>query len=103
MGYVDEIPTDSDGVRALNNGSRLGKGNVGTAGTVYTITKNYMVVAVPTDWNFTIQNDLGQADQRNSFEKVNTLDVVLPNNTNKSYDIWAIGWKGGAYKNLVIN
>ena len=66
-----------------------------------------MVVAVPSGWNFTIQNDLGQADQRNSFEKVGTVDVELPNHTaenasKKTYDIWSIGWNGGAYKNLVI-
>lgn len=102
VGYADEIPSDSDGVRALNNGSRLGKGNVGTTGTVYTIDKNYMVVAVPTGWDFTIKNDLQQPDQRNSFSKEGTVDVVLPNDSTKSYDIWAIGWKGGAYMDLVI-
>lgn len=108
VGYAAEVPTTSDGVRALDNNSRLGKGTCGTTDTVYTINNNYMVVAVPTGWDFTIQNDLGQADQRNSFSKSDsTVSVKLPNHTEEapstvSYDIWSIGWNGGAYKNLVI-
>ena len=107
VGYVAEVPTTSAGVRAMSANSRLGKGSCGTKDEVYTISDNYMVVAVPSGWNFTIQNDLGQADQRNSFEKVGTVDVELPNHTaenaaKKTYDIWSIGWNGGAYKNLVI-
>lgn len=107
VGYVAEVPTTSAGVRAMSANNRLGKGSCGTKDEVYTISDNYMVVAVPSGWNFTIQNDLGQADQRNSFEKVGTVDVELPNHTaenaaKKTYDIWSIGWNGGAYKNLVI-
>lgn len=107
VGYVAAVPTTSAGVRAMSANSRLGKGACGTKDEVYTISDNYMVVAVPSGWNFTIQNDLGQADQRNSFEKVGTVDVELPNHTaenaaKKTYDIWSIGWNGGAYKNLVI-
>lgn len=108
VGYVAEVPTTSAGVRAMNANNRLGKGNCGTTDTVYTINNNYMVVAVPTGWDFTIQNDLGQADQRNSFSKSDAVvNVELPNHTAEapntvSYDIWSIGWSGGAYKNLVI-
>lgn len=108
VGYVAEVPTTSAGVRAMNANNRLGKGNCGTTDTVYTINNNYMVVAVPTGWDFTIQNDLGQADQRNSFSKSDAVvNVELPNHTadapsTVSYDIWSIGWSGGAYKNLVI-
>ena len=108
VGYTAEVPTTSEGVRAMNANNRLGKGSCGTADTVYTINNNYMVVAVPTGWDFTIQNDLGQADQRNSFAKSdNTVAVQLPNHTEEvpstiSYDIWSIGWSGGAYKNLII-
>ena len=108
VGYTAEVPTTSAGVRAMNINNRLGKGACGTADTVYTINNNYMVVAVPTGWDFTIQNDLGQADQRNSFAKSDsTVAVELPNHTEDvpstvSYDIWSIGWSGGAYKNLII-
>jgi hypothetical protein len=108
VGYVAEVPTTSAGVRAMNANNRLGKGNCGTTDEVYTINNNYMVVAVPTGWDFTIQNDLGQADQRNSFSKSDAVvNVELPNHTAEapstlSYDIWSIGWSGGAYKNLVI-
>ena len=108
VGYTAEVPTTSEGVRAMNANSRLGKGSCGTTDTVYTINNNYMVVAIPTGWDFTIQNDLGQADQRNSFAKSdNTVAVQLPNHTEEvpstiSYDIWSIGWSGGAYKNLII-
>jgi hypothetical protein len=108
VGYVAEVPTTSAGVRAMNANNRLGKGNCGTTDEVYTINNNYMVVAVPTGWDFTIQNDLGQADQRNSFAKSDAVvNVELPNHTAEvpstlSYDIWSIGWSGGAYKNLVI-
>ena len=108
VGYVADVPTTSAGVRAMNANNRLGKGACGTSGTEYTINNNYMVVAVPTGWNFTIQNDLGQADQRNSFKKsTNTVAVELPNHTEEvpstvAYDIWSIGWSGGKYKNLVI-
>ena len=108
VGYVAEVPTTSAGVRAMNANNRLGKGNCGTTDAVYTINNNYMVVAVPTGWDFTIQNDLGQADQRNSFSKSDAVvNVELPNHTAEapntvSYDIWSIGWSGGAYKNLVI-
>ena len=108
VGYTAEVPTTSAGVRAMNNNNRLGKGSCGTTDTVYTINNNYMVVAVPTGWDFTIQNDLGQADQRNSFAKSDaTVAVELPNHTEEvpstvSYDIWSIGWSGGAYKNLII-
>jgi hypothetical protein len=92
----------------MSANNRLGKGTCGTSGTEYTINNNYMVVAIPTGWNFTIQNDLGQADQRNSFKKsTSTVAVELPNHTEAvpstvSYDIWSIGWSGGKYKNLVI-
>lgn len=108
VGYVAEVPTTSAGVRAMNANNRLGKGSCGTTDEVYTINNNYMVVAVPTGWDFTIQNDLGQADQRNSFSKSDAVvNVELPNHTEEapntvSYDIWSIGWSGGAYKNLVI-
>lgn len=108
VGYVAEVPTTSASVRAMNANNRLGKGNCGTTDEVYTINNNYMVVAVPTGWDFTIQNDLGQADQRNSFSKSDAVvNVELPNHTAEapntvSYDIWSIGWSGGAYKNLVI-
>ena len=108
VGYTAEVPTTSEGVRAMNDNNRLGKGSCGTTDTVYTINNNYMVVAIPTGWDFTIQNDLGQADQRNSFAKSdNTVAVQLPNHTEEvpstiSYDIWSIGWSGGAYKNLII-
>lgn len=108
VGYTADIPTTSAAVRAMNSNNRLGKGSCGTADTVYTIDNNYMVVAVPKGWDFTIQNDLGQADQRNSFAKSDdTVDVQLPNHTEEvpstvEYDIWSIGWNGGAYKNLII-
>lgn len=102
VGYVDTIPSDSEGVRALNNGSKLGKGAVGTSGTVYTINKNYMVVALPTGWDFTIQNSLGQDAQRDSFENSGKVNVVLPNGVEKEYNVYSIGWKDGQYKNLVI-
>lgn len=102
IGYVDAIPTDSAGVRALNNGTKLGKGAVGAANTVYTIDKNYMVVALPSGWDFTIQNSLGQDAQRNSFALSGTVNVVLPDNTTKVYNVYSIGWKDGQYKNLII-
>ena len=108
VGYTADIPTTSAGVRTMNKNNRLGKGSCGTTDTVYTIDNNYMVVAVPTGWDFTIQNDLGQADQRNSFSKSDSVVLVqLPNHTEEapstvSYDIWSIGWNGGAYKNLII-
>jgi hypothetical protein len=61
-----------------------------------------MIVALPSGWDFTIQNSLGQDAQRNSFENIGNIDVVLPNGTNKSYVVYSIGWKDGQYKNLVI-
>ena len=101
--YTDTIPATSTEVRALMGKARIGKGSVGTANTEYKITKNYMAVAVPTGWDFTIQNSLGQADQRNSFEKTSSeLLVSLPDGTTKKYDVYTIGWKDGVYKNLVI-
>lgn len=102
IGYVDAVPTDSVGVRALNNGTKLGKGAVGTANAVYTIDKNYMVVALPSGWDFTIQNSLGQDAQRDSFDLSGTVNVVLPDNTTKVYNVYYIGWKDGQYKNLII-
>lgn len=101
--YTDTIPVTSTEVRALMGKARIGKGNVGTANTEYTITKNYMAVAIPTGWDFTIQNSLGQATQRDSFEKTSSqLSVTLPDGSTKNYDVYTIGWKDGVYKNLVI-
>lgn len=101
--YTDTIPATSTEVRALMGKARIGKGSVGTANAEYKITKNYMAVAVPTGWDFTIQNSLGQADQRNSFEKTSSkLLVSLPDGSTKEYDVYTIGWKDGVYKNLVI-
>lgn len=101
--YTDTIPATSTEVRALMGKARIGKGSVGTAHTEYKITKNYMAVAIPTGWDFTIQNSLGQADQRNSFEKTSSeLLVSLPDGSTKKYDVYTIGWKDGVYKNLVI-
>lgn len=101
--YTDTIPVTSTEVRALTGKARIGKGNVGTTNTEYKITKNYMIVAVPTGWDFTIQNSLGQADQRNSFEKTSSeLPISLPDGSTKKYDVYTIGWKDGVYKNLVI-
>ena len=102
IGYSDTIVSTSDEIRALNNGSMLGKGSVGTTETVYTIDKNYMIVALPTGWDFTIQNSLGQDAQRNSFENSGKVNVVLPNGAEKEYTVYSIGWKDGQYKNLVI-
>ena len=50
-----------------------------------------MIVALPSGWDFTIQNSLGQDAQRNSFENIGNIDVVLPNGTNKSYVVYSIG------------
>lgn len=102
IGYADAVVSTSDEIRALNNGSRLGKGAVGTTDEVYTINKNYMIVALPTGWDFTIQNSLGQAAQRDSFENSGNVNVVLPNGDEKEYVVYSIGWKDGQYKNLVI-
>ena len=102
IGYADTVVSTSDEIRALNNGSRLGKGAVGTTDKVYTINKNYMIVALPTGWDFTIQNSLGQAAQRDSFENSGNVNVVLPNGDEKEYVVYSIGWKDGQYKNLVI-
>lgn len=103
VGYVAAVPTTSDGVTALNNGTRLGKGTCGTAGTLYTITNDIIVVAVPTGWNFTIKNSLQQATQRDSFKKsTNTVPVKLPNGSTRDYDVWSLVWSGGQYMDLVI-
>lgn len=102
IGYTADIPTTSAEVRAMNVNSRFGKGVCGDSNTDYEITNNYMIVAIPTGWDFSIQNNLGQSTQRDSFKKNGTVNVVLPNGANKSYDVWYIGWKNGKYKNLVI-
>lgn len=109
VGYTSAIPTTSDAVRAMSANNRLGKGTCGTANTKYTINNDYIVVAVPHGWDFTIQNDMGQADPRDAFKasaKI-TVDVELPNHTEENpskvkYDVWSTVWNGGVYQNLVI-
>lgn len=103
VGYVAAVPTTSDGIKALNNGTRLGKGTCGEAGTLYTISNDIIVVAVPTGWDFTIKNSLQQATQRDSFKKsTNTVPVKLPNGATRDYDVWSLVWSGGQYMDLVI-
>ena len=99
VGFSDTLPTTSDEYRAFyNNGySRLGKGNV-TAGTC---DKTYMAVCVPADWDFACNTSLG-ADMRNSFTESGDVTIILPNGDEKAYKYYALTYKDGAFKDLVI-
>lgn len=101
IGYTANIPTTSDAVRAMNVHSQFGKGVCGDANKVYKITNNYMIVAIPTGWDFSMQNDMGQS-VRDTFKKSGSVDVVLPNKDTQPYDVWYVTWLGGDYQNLVI-
>lgn len=99
VGFSDTLPTTSDEYRAfIGNGfSRLGKGNV-TAGTC---NKTYMAVCVPAAWDFTCNTSLG-ADMRGSFTETGDVTIILPNGDEKAYKYYALTYKDGAFKDLVI-
>jgi hypothetical protein len=99
VGFLDTLPTTSDEYRGfIGNGfSRLGKGAV-TAGTC---KKTYMAVCVPSGWDFTCNTNLG-ADMRASFTDTGDVDIVLPNGDTKAYKYYALTYKDGAFKDLVI-
>lgn len=99
VGFSDTLPTTSDEYRAFigNNFTRLGKGSV-AAGTC---TKTYMAVCIPSGWDFTCNTSLG-ADMRNSFTETDDVDITLPNGATKAYKYYALTYKDGAFKDLVI-
>jgi hypothetical protein len=99
VGFSDTLPTTSDEYRAFasNGFSRLGKGNV-TAGTC---DKTYMAVCVPSGWDFTCNTSLG-ADMRGSFTETGDVTIILPNGDEKAYKYYALTYKDGAFKDLVI-
>lgn len=99
VGFSDTLPTTSDAYRAFasNGFSRLGKGSV-KAGTC---DKTYMAVCVPAGWDFTCNTSLG-ADMRASFTETGDVNIVLPNGVEKAYKYYALTYKDGAFKDLVI-
>ena len=98
VGFADAIPSN-DGFRAaIGNGfTRLGKGAV-TAGTC---NKTYMYVCVPSGWDFTCNTSLG-SDMRGSFSDTGDATITLPNGDTKAYKYYALTYKDGAFKDLVI-
>lgn len=98
VGFADAIPSN-DGFRAaIGNGfTRLGKGAV-AAGTC---NKTYMYVCVPSGWDFTCNTSLG-SDMRGSFTDTGDATITLPNGDTKAYKYYALTYKDGAFKDLVI-
>ena len=99
VGFSDTLPTTNDEYRAfIGNGfSRLGKGSV-SAGTC---NKTYMAVCVPSAWDFSCNTNLG-ADMRNSFTDTGDVTITLPNGDTEAYKYYALTYKDGAFKDLVI-
>lgn len=99
VGFSDTLPTTNDEYRAfIGNGfTRLGKGSV-AAGTC---NKTYMAVCIPSNWDFTCNTSLG-ADMRNSFTETGDVTITLPNGATKAYKYYALTYKDGAFKDLVI-
>ena len=98
VGFADAIPSD-DGFRAaIDNGfTRLGTGSV-AAGTC---NKTYMYVCVPSGWDFTCNTSLG-SDMRGSFTDTGDATITLPDGNTKAYKYYALTYKDGAFKDLVI-
>ena len=98
VGFADAIPSNDEFRGAIGNGfSRLGKGAV-TAGTC---NKTYMYVCVPSGWDFTCNTSLG-SDMRGSFTDTGDATITLPNGDTKAYKYYALTYKDGAFKDLVI-
>ena len=60
-----------------------------------------MAVCVPSDWDFSCNTSLG-ADMRSSFTETGDVNIVLPNGDEKAYKYYALTYKDGAFKDLVI-
>lgn len=98
VGFADAIPSNDDFRKAIGNGfTRLGKGAV-AAGTC---NKTYMYVCVPSGWDFTCNTSLG-SDMRGSFTDTGDATITLPNGDTKAYKYYALTYKDGAFKDLVI-
>lgn len=99
IGYSATVPTTSDEFRGMigNGLTRFGKGG-DIAGTC---DKLYLVICVPSGWDFEIQTSLG-ADMRDSFKTTGDVDIVLPNNSKKAYKYYATTAENVAYKALKI-
>ena len=99
VGFSDTLPKTNDEYRAFigNSYSRLGKGSVSSG----TCNKTYMAVCVPSGWDFTCNTSLG-ADMRSSFTETGDVTITLPDNTTKAYKYYALTYKDGAFKDLVI-
>lgn len=98
VGFADTIPSDDEFRGAVGNGfTRLGKGAV-AAGTC---NKTYMYVCVPSGWDFTCNTSLG-SDMRGSFTDTGDATITLPNGDTKAYKYYALTYKDGAFKDLVI-
>lgn len=98
VGFADAIPSNDDFRKAIGNGfTRLGKGAV-AAGTC---NKTYMYVCVPSGWDFTCNTSLG-SDMRGSFTDTGDATITLPNDDTKAYKYYALTYKDGAFKDLVI-
>ena len=98
VGFADAIPSNDAFRAAINNGfTRLGKGSV-AAGTC---NKTYMYVCVPSGWDFTCNTSLG-SDMRGSFTDTGDATITLPNGATMAYKYYALTYKDGAFKDLVI-
>lgn len=100
VGFTDSDPRDpSFNFRSfIGNGyTRLGKGSV-NAGTC---NKVWMVVCIPSDWNFTCNTGAGTS-MRNNFTEEGNATIILPDNTTKDYKYYALTYPNGDFKDLVI-
>lgn len=99
IGYSNTLPTTNAEYRAFatNGLSRLGKGG-SLAGTC---DKTYFAVCIPADWDFSCNTSLG-SDMRNSFTDTGDVTITLPDNTTKAYKYYALTYKDGSFKDLVI-
>ena len=101
VGHVAALPTNSEGVRAMNtfsswinsNSITLAKGNT-------TCSAYYLAVCVPKGCTVKVQNSLG-ADW--AMEKsANDITVNIGGTSTQKYSLFYISPNGAAYKNLII-
>ena len=101
VGHVAALPTNSEGVRAMNtfsswinsNSITLAKGNT-------TCSAYYLAVCVPKGCTVKVQNSLG-ADW--AMEKsANDITVNIGGTSTQKYSLFYVSPNGAAYKNLII-
>ena len=102
IGYLDTLPSAENANETYRGFIGNGLSQLGKGGSISgTCDKTYFAVCLPSGWDFSCNTSLG-SDMRSSFTETGDVTITLPNNETKAYKYYALTYKDGSFKELVI-